>query len=577
MTKPPPRGSVSATDPVRAAIDANKSLFVAGLGFSAAMSILALTTSFYMLQVYDRVLSSRSEETLLLLTIMAFIAIAVFAALDSLRTRILARAGIRTADLIAGDALRAMVATTSRNGGRDIRFGLRDIETVRNFIASPGFTALMDAPFVVIYLVVLTLLHPIFLAIVLLGGAILVAIALVSQRTTDPALARGIGLSMRAHAFAEGGLRNADVLEGMGMSPVFAARWRRSWVESLRVTTEAADRDSKLSSLSKAVRMLIQITLLGAGAMLILDFRATGGIMIGASIIGARALAPIETIVSTWKNLVAVRLAWERIRTLMREAPRREEGMALPSPTGRLQAADVQYITPMTRRTILAGVDFEIAPGVSLGIIGPSGSGKSTLLRLLVGAWPCTTGNVRLDGADIYVWPRAELGRHIGYLPQDVELFSGTVQENIARMGDGDPSAIVRAAMRAHAHEMILGLPKGYDTEIGENGHDLSGGQAQRIGIARAFYGDPRLVILDEPNANLDSAGEDALMAAIAELKAQGVTVVIVAHRPSILAAVDKMLVLRANGTMEAFGPRHEIMQRFTRPPVMSVVPGGQL
>lgn len=575
MTKPPPRGSVLATDPVRAAIDANKPLFVAGLGFSAAMSILALTTSFYMLQVYDRVLSSRSEETLLLLTIMAFVAIAVFATLDSLRTRILARAGIRTADLIAGDALRAMVATTSRNGGRDIRFGLRDIETVRNFIASPGFTALMDAPFVIVYLVVLTLLHPIFLAIVLLGGAILVTIALVSQRTTDPVLARGIGLSMRAHAFAEGGLRNADVLEGMGMSPVFAARWRRGWVESLRVMTAASDRDSKLSSLSKAVRMLIQITLLGAGAMLILDFRATGGIMIGASIIGARALAPIETIVSSWKNLVAVRLAWQRIGTLMREAPRREEGMALPPPAGRLQAAGVQYITPAARQTILAGIDFEIAPGESLGIIGPSGSGKSTLLRLLVGAWPCTTGNVRLDGADIYVWPRAELGGHIGYLPQDVELFSGTVQENIARMGEGDPQTIVRAAMRAHAHEMILSLPKGYDTEIGENGHDLSGGQAQRIGIARAFYGDPRLVVLDEPNANLDSAGEDALMTAIGELKAQGVTVVIVAHRPSILAAVDKMLVLRANGTMEAFGPRNDIMLRFTRPPVMSVVPGG--
>src|ERR1700744_362598 len=379
MTKRLPRGSVLATDPVRAAIDANKPLFVAGLGFSAAMSVLALTTSFYMLQVYDRVLSSRSEETLLLLTLMAFGAIMVFAALDSLRVRILARAGIRAADLIAADALRAMVATTSRNGGRDIRFGLRDIETVRNFIASPGFAALMDAPFVIVYLVVLALLHPIFLAIVLLGGAVLVAIALVTQRTTDPSLARGIGLSMRAHAFAEGGLRNADVLEGMGMSSVFVARWRRLWVQSLRVTTEASDRDSRLSALSRAIRMLIQITLLGVGAMLILDFRATGGIMIGASIIGARALAPIETIVSTWKNLVAVRLAWERIVTLMQEAPRREEGMALPPPIVRLQAVDVKYTVPATRRTILAGIGFEIAPGESLGVIGPSGSGKSTL------------------------------------------------------------------------------------------------------------------------------------------------------------------------------------------------------
>jgi ABC-type protease/lipase transport system fused ATPase/permease subunit len=248
----------------------------------------------------------------------------------------------------------------------------------------------------------------------------------------------------------------------------------------------------------------------------------------------------------------------------------------LPAPSGWLLAAGLHFASPATRRAILSNVSFDLAPGESLGIIGPSGSGKSTLLRLLVGAWPCSSGIVRLDGADIYAWPREALCRFVGYLPQDVELFTGTVRENIARMTEGDPEAVVRATCRAHAHEMILGLPQGYETQIGENGHDLSGGQAQRIGIARAFYGDPRLVLLDEPNANLDSVGEDALVTAIADLKRQGVTLVIVAHRPSILSSVDKMLVLRADGTVEAFGPRAEIMQRFTRPAIMPFATAGR-
>ncbi len=563
-------------DPLKAAVEANKALFVAGLGFSAAMSILALTTSFYMLQVYDRVLSSRSQDTLLLLTVIAVGGITTFSALDSLRMRLMMRAGLRVSNALAGNVLRAMVATACRNGGVQVRTGLRDVETVKNFAASPCLMALMDMPFVPVYLLVLTLLHPLFLAIVLLGGMALVLVALVSERTVTPALASGMGLSMRAHAFAEDGLRNSSVLEGMGMSRTFCARWHRHWLDSLAETTRALDRDSRLSSISKAVRMLIQVALLGAGAMLILDFRATGGIMIGASIIGARALAPIETTISTWRSLIAVRQAWTRLTRLLQAAPDREEGMALPAPRGWLEAAGVHFMAPATRKAILSNVSFELMPGESLGIIGPSGSGKSTLLRLLVGAWPCSTGIVRLDGADIYAWPRDELCRFAGYLPQEVELFTGTVRENIARMTDGDPEAIVRAARRAHAHEMILGLPQGYETQIGENGHDLSGGQAQRIGIARAFYGDPRLVILDEPNANLDSAGEEALVTTIADLKKSGVTLVIVAHRPSILASVDKMLVLRADGSMSDFGPRADIMQRFTRPAVMPVAMAGR-
>ncbi|HEX4301865.1 MAG TPA: ATP-binding cassette domain-containing protein, partial [Rhizomicrobium sp.] len=456
-------------DPVRAALAANRPLFIAAFGFSAAMSVLALTTSFYMLQVYDRVLTSRSEDTLLLLTIIAVVAIAVFSALDSLRLRLLMRIGMRVAEQLSPRVLRAMVATTSQNGGNAARTGVRDVETLRNFIGSAGFGAMLDAPFIFFYMLVLWLIDPVFLIIVIVGGAILVVIAVANQRATNPLLVRSLGESSRAYQFADDGLRNADVLEGMGMSNAFITRWRKQWIESLTHATTASDRDSRLSSLSRGVRLLIQIFLLGAGALLILDFHGTGGIMIGASIIGARALQPIESLVSMWKSVIAVRLAWTRLDTLLNTAPKREEGMALPAPTGRLQLVGVHYLVPATRKTILANIQFEVAAGESLGIIGPSGSGKSTLLRLLTGAWPATGGNVRLDGADIYAWPRTELSRYVGYLPQDVELFSGTVRENIARMTDGSPEDVVRAAKLARVHEMILELPKGYDTDIGES------------------------------------------------------------------------------------------------------------
>ncbi|HWD29002.1 MAG TPA: type I secretion system permease/ATPase [Rhizomicrobium sp.] len=556
-----------ANDPVRLAIAASRPLVVSAFLFSAVMSILALTTSFYMLQVYDRVLSSRSNETLILLTVIAAVALAVFAVLDSLRSRLLARIGMRVADRLSAQVLRAMIATSSQNSGHTMRSGLRDVETIRGFLGSPGFGALLDAPFIVVYFVVLFLLSPWFVLVVLVGGALLVGIALLNQRLTNPTLTRAIQLGARAQTFADDGLRNADVLEGMGMSQIFTERWRKSWLESLAMGTEAADRDSRLSSTSRGVRLAIQVLLLGTGALLLLDFQATGGIMIGASIIGARALAPIETLVSTWKTIIAVRLARERIAKLLAQSPKRDEGMRLPSPSGRLQVNGLAYTLPGTRRMVLSGIAFDLLPGESLGIVGPSAAGKSTLVRLLVGAWPCTSGAVRLDGADIYAWPRGELSRHIGYLPQDVELFAGSVRENIARLDEGEPDAVVRAAQRAGAHEMILGLPKDYNTEIGDYGHNLSGGQSQRIGIARALYGDPRYIVLDEPNSNLDGLGEQALLETLNQLKRDGVTVIVVAHRPSILQTVDKMLVLKANGAMETFGPRAEVMAKYAARP----------
>jgi len=551
--------------PVRDALAANRRLLMVALSFSAAMSILTLTTSFYMLQVYDRVLTSRSLETLALLTLIAVAALVVYGWLDSLRLRLVQRVAMRTVDALGKKVLRAMIATASQTGGASIRNGLRDLETVKNFIGSPAINVVMDAPFTIVFFLVLVVLHWALLATVIVGGGILIGIAWLSQRLTNASLVQAIDLQSRTHNFSEDGLRNSDVLEGMGMSATFVDRWHSQWSTSMRANTLAADRDSKLTSASRTVRLLIQIALLGLGAFLILNLQATGGIMIASSIIGARALAPIESGVASYKGFIAARLAWLRLEEILNTAPKRDEGMALPAPAGKLSVIRVGYINPLTRKPVLNNVGVELLPGESLGVIGPSASGKSTLVRLLIGAWPCTAGNVRLDGADIYSWPRAELSRHVGYLPQDVELFSGTIRENIARMSEGDPELVVAAAKRAGAHDMILGLPKGYDTEIGQRGHRLSGGQAQRIGIARALYGDPKLVVLDEPNSNLDSSGEEALVFTLAGLKRDGVTAVIVAHRPSILAGVDKIMVLRPDGNVEAVGPRAEVMAQFTR------------
>jgi len=548
-------------DPLLSAVAASTGLFGYALLFSTAMAVLTLTTSLYMLEVYDRVLTSRSEETLLLLTLIAIAAIMVFAALDSLRSCLFVRAGMQTTAKVAPRVLRAMLAISSRSGGLAPRQGLRDLETIRSFIASPTLGQLCDSPFLLFYLAVLLYLHWIYFFIVCFGGVLLAAIAAVDQALTSRLLTRSINLSIKAHAFAEDGVKNADVVEGIGMSTTFVERWFGVWVDSLNAALIASDKDSFLAGISKALRLTIQIALLGTGAVLVLDYHASGGIMIAASILGSRALAPIEAIVTAWKSVVNVRLAWARVQDLLKNAPGREEGMALPAPEGRINVVGASFSAPGSTRMILAGINLSLAPGESLGIIGPSGSGKSTLVRLLVGAWPCFSGNVRLDGAVVYNWPRTELSPHIGYLPQDVELFDCSVRQNIARLAEGDPEKVVTAAKLAGAHEMILGLPNGYDTVIGDAGQKLSGGQRQRIGIARALYGAPRFVVLDEPNSNLDTIGEQALQATILELKQKRVTFVIVSHRPMTLSVVDKILVLR-DGIAEAFGPRAEILPR---------------
>ena len=548
--------------PVEKAIADHRGIFLAATGFGASMSVLALTTSFYMLQLYDRVLPSRSIETLILLSLIAAVALAVFAYLDAARAQLLARSGVLIAMQLSDMVFQSMVSNSAHRGSMG-GTGLRDVETLKSFIGSPGLIALMDAPFGVVFFIALYFLHPIYVVIVALFAVVLIAIAYTGRKLTDPVLTRSLASLSKSQIVCEDGMRNADVLEGMGMTAGYIARWRKGWVDGLTAGMSASDWDTRLAATSRAIRLLLQIVLLATGAVLILNFDATGGIMIAASIIGARAIAPIEGIITAWKSIVSARLGWDRLESLL-DAPTRQQGMSLPPPVGKLDVVNAGYVLP-AKRTILANVSFALQPGESLGVIGPSASGKSTLARLLIGAWPCSSGKIRLDSADIYTWPRQELGRFIGYLPQDVELFSGTVRENIARMLDNEASDVVAAAKLANAHEMILGLAEGYDTEIGPGGRRLSGGQSQRVGLARALYGNPKLVVLDEPNANLDRLGEDALIATLANLRQMGVTAIVIAHRPAILASVDKVLVL-GGGTVEAFGPRDEVMRNYIRP-----------
>jgi ATP-binding cassette, subfamily C, bacterial exporter for protease/lipase len=550
-------------DPIREAIMGERPLFVAALAFSAVISVFALTTSLYMLEVFDRVLTSRSVATLILLTLMATGAILVHGFMESLRQRLLIRAGLRVGQSLSPRVLTAMVATSAQIGQPSFRTALRDVDTLRNFIGSQTCGALFDIPYLLFYLLVLWFLHPYYLLVVLFGGLVLAVIAWLGHIVTSPAETDAAKSGMRSQEFAEDSVGNADVLEGMGMTTTVVGRWRKLWLDAMRSGARAAESQARFAAASKAVRYLIQIALMCVGALLVLDFNATGGIMIGATIIGSRAVSPIEILIGSWRALVNLRLVHGRLNALLNGAPAREESMPLPAPQGHVRVTGVSYVMASTRRTVLSNVNFALSPGESLAVIGPSASGKSTLARLLVGAWPCSNGAVRIDGANIYAWPRAALGRYIGYLPQDVELFSGTVRENIARLGEDDPEAVVRAAQLAHAHDMILALPHGYDTQIGSAGHWLSGGQCQRIALARALYGDPRLVVLDEPNSNLDGVGEQALVDALRVLKGNNVTVIIIAHRPSVVSGTDKMLVLGPGGVQADYGPTEEILAKF--------------
>ena len=537
--------------------------FVAVALFSLCINMLMLAAPLYMLQLYDRVLASRNIDTLLLLTIMAAAAILTMSMLDMVRGQALVRLGAWIDRRVSPDLLTASIAQTLRKGEIPSVQGLRDLQTFRTFLTGPAMFPIMDAPWTPIFLGVIFMLHPI-LGWLATGGAVVIFIlAVVNELSTRQLLQMSGGASIMALQQAEAAARNADVIEAMGMMPALVRRWHERNSQHVALQAKASHRSGAIGASSKFVRLLLQIGILGTGAYLAILGEITPGVMIAASIIMGRALAPVEQAIGSWRSAIAARNAYARIKTQLEEEPPRGERMPLPEPKGALDVEALSYVHPTAEEPVLRNGSFKLEPGEALGLIGPTAAGKTTLARLLVGNIVPRVGHVRIDGADVAVWESEDRGRYIGYLPQDVELFAGTVRENIARMGDGDPEAVVAAARMAGVHELVLGLPKGYDTEIGEGGAALSGGQRQRIALARALFGSPRFVVLDEPNASLDHEGEMALLQALATLQKAGVTLVVIAHRPTILQHVDKILVLR-DGQVQHFGAPDEVVPKVT-------------
>ncbi|HAD26827.1 MAG TPA: type I secretion system permease/ATPase, partial [Alphaproteobacteria bacterium] len=533
--------------------------------FSLGINILMLTAPLYMLQVYDRVLTSRSSETLLYLTLAAAIALLTLGLLEAVRSQIMIRLGSWIDRQLSGVVLGDAILSALRQSSEPSVQGLRDLSACRVFLSSHALFAFLDVPWMPIFIAVVFLLHPVLGWIAVAGALTLVIFAIANEVVTRVPLRRSADMHVRATEDAAAAARNADAVQAMGMLPAILGRWERRNNTLIALQEVASLRSGRISALAKFLRFMLQVAVLGAGAKLVLMNEITPGAMIAASILVGRALAPIDMTISSWKNAVAAWQAWRRVSARTRLAQSKEEAMPLPAPRGVLKVEKLMFGWPGATEPLLRNVDFSLAPGQFLGVIGPTAAGKTTLARLIVGNLKPTVGHVRLDGADVADWDADHLGPYLGYLPQDVELFSGTVRENIARMQDADADAVIAAARRAMVHELILSLPQGYETEVGPAGAVLSGGQRQRIALARALFGDPRLVVLDEPSANLDTDGEAAFMNAVAQLKDRGVSIVIITHRPSILRLADRVLVLR-NGIVERFGPRDEVMAAFVRP-----------
>lgn len=544
--------------------------FVIAAIFSLAINLLYLAAPLYMLQVYDRVVSSASEITLLMLTIALLMAFMALAGLDAVRARVLTRASIRLDQTIAARVMTAIIHHPASTGGVRTQL-LRDFDTFRQFVTGTGIHAVFDLPWAAIYIVVIFVLHPSLGAFAFGCSILLILVALLNEWLVKPPLTEAGEAASRNYVFTEMSLRNTEVVRAMGMTAGLLQRWSRDRDRMLERQVIASDRAATMQSLIRFLRLSMQSLILGLGAYLVIERLTTVGAMFAASILLGRALQPVEQIVGSWRSLVAARGAFLRVRELLRVNPPHEPELTLPRPEGRVSVEALSFVPRGVAKPVLRGVTFRIEPGEVLGIIGPSGAGKSTLARHIVGVQAPSGGAVRLDGSDVSTWIESSLGRHLGYLPQDIELFTESVAANICRFNRGEDREIIAAARIAGVHEMIVRLPDGYNTQVGEGGAVLSGGYRQRIGLARAVYGNPSLVVLDEPSSNLDADGDAALADCIMQLKKRGTTVVIISHRPVTIGVVDKILVLR-EGVAEMFGPRSEILARLTRPvPVRAV------
>jgi ATP-binding cassette, subfamily C, bacterial len=560
------------TDELRDLLRTCTGYFVTTAIFSLAINLLYLAGPLYMLQVYDRVISSASEVTLVMLTIALLIAFLALAGLDAVRARVLTRASIRLDQRIAARVMTAVIDRSASFGGARSQL-LRDFDTFRQFITGMGVHAIFDLPWAPIYIAVIFVLHPALGAFALGCSILLVLMALLNEWIVKPPLTESSEAASRNYSFTEMSLRNTEVVRAMGMTEGLLRRWGRDRNRMLERQVAASDRAATMQSIIRFMRLSMQSLILGLGAYLVIERLATVGAMFAASILLGRALQPVEQIVGSWRNLVSARGAFLRVSELLSANPPRQAGLSLPRPEGRLSVEALSFVPPLSSKPILRGVSIAIEPGEVLGIIGPSGAGKSTLARHIVGVLTPSAGAVRLDGSDVSVWGRTSLGQHLGYLPQDIELFADTIAANISRFEEGEDREAILAARMAGVHDMIVRLPNGYDTQVGEGGAILSGGYRQRIGLARAVYGNPSLVVLDEPSSNLDADGDAALTDCIMQLKQRGTTVVIISHRPSTIGVVDKILVLK-DGVAEMFGPRVEVMSRLTRAVPMHAVQG---
>jgi ATP-binding cassette subfamily C protein len=548
--------------------------FVTALIFSLAINLLYLAGPLYMLQVYDRVINSASQITLLMLTIVLLVAFSALAGLDLVRARVLTRASIRLDRLLAGRVLTATMDGAIR-GVPPTSQTLRDFDTYRQFITGAGIHAIFDMPWAPIYILVIFILHPYLGLFAFVSAIALIGLAVLGQWRIQGPMAESNATASRNYAFTDMSLRNAEVVRAMGMMPGLLQRWDRDRSRALERQVTASDRAASNASLVRFFRLSMQSLILGLGAYLVIERLITVGAMFAASILLGRALQPVEQIVGSWRNMISARGAFRRLKMLLAANPLRDPALALPRPAGRVAVQGLVYGIPGAPSPILRGISLRLEAGEVLGVIGPSGAGKSTLARQIVGVLAPSGGAVRLDGADVSTWPRESLGQHLGYLPQDIELFADTVAANISRFRSGDDdSEVIEAAKLAGVHEAILHLPQGYETNVGDGGAVLSGGIRQRVGLARAVYGNPSLVVLDEPSSNLDSDGDASLLACISELKLRGATVVVISHRPNTLGVVDKLLVLK-DGTAELFGPRNEVIGQLTRLAAVKPAAGG--
>ncbi len=535
--------------------------------FSMMINLLALVPSIYMLQVYDRVLPSRNGVTLVMLTLIMLGLYAFSGALEYVRSFIVIRVGARLDTHLNTRVYTAAFETNLKQKGVNAGQALGDLTTIRQFVTGNALFAFFDAPWFPVYLFVIFLFNVWLGLFALCGSVVLVALAIVNERVSRNPLKEASALAVQSGNLATNNLRNAEVIEAMGMLPQLMARWAALNTGFLAAQAQASEKAALVGSFTKFARLSLQSLVLGLGAYLAIDGEISPGMMIAGSILMGKVLGPLEMVIGVWKQWGGAQVAYQRLVELLENNPPRTAGMKLPAPIGKLAVEAVSAAAPGSKVMALQGISFALQPGDVLGVIGPSASGKSTLARLLVGVWPALAGKVRLDGADIYQWNKDELGPSIGYLPQDIELFGGTIAQNIARFGPIDHEQVLAASQMAGVHEMILRFAQGYDTPIGDGGAGLSGGQKQRIGLARALYGSPALVVLDEPNSNLDETGEHALAQAIGLLRQAGKTVVMVTHRTSSIAATTKLLLLM-EGQVRMFGPTQQVLAALSTPAV---------